>query len=229
MAYQFSEKSAAARTSILNKLKQQVDGADYDKLPTEQPFQYPEKSKVEQLNRFIELLEANHAEVINVVESEIVQVIESVLTKRGIDRLLYGKDSSFSEVIESRFNDKDSVIGLDVFDFNLNEKKSFVFNEVKASFTSSKYAISETGTVVLWPSKQEPRTLSLIPPLHIVAVRKSALYPNFATLVEKQQWHQNMPTNVLLISGPSKTADIQQTLAFGAHGPKELIVLLIDD
>ena len=37
-----------------------------------------------------------------------------------------------------------------------------------------------------------------------------------------------MPTNALLISGPSKTADIQQTLAYGAHGPKELIVLVIN-
>jgi L-lactate dehydrogenase complex protein LldG len=36
-----------------------------------------------------------------------------------------------------------------------------------------------------------------------------------------------MPTNALLISGPSKTADIQQTLAYGAHGPKELVLLLI--
>jgi L-lactate dehydrogenase complex protein LldG len=37
-----------------------------------------------------------------------------------------------------------------------------------------------------------------------------------------------MPTNALLISGPSKTADIEQTLAFGIHGPKQLITLLID-
>ncbi len=36
-----------------------------------------------------------------------------------------------------------------------------------------------------------------------------------------------MPTNIILASGPSKTADIQQTLAYGAHGPKELIVLLV--
>ena len=36
-----------------------------------------------------------------------------------------------------------------------------------------------------------------------------------------------MPTNALLISGPSKTADIQQTLAYGAHGPKELVLLLL--
>jgi L-lactate dehydrogenase complex protein LldG len=36
-----------------------------------------------------------------------------------------------------------------------------------------------------------------------------------------------LPTNALLISGPSKTADIQQTLAYGAHGPRELVVLIV--
>jgi len=41
-----------------------------------------------------------------------------------------------------------------------------------------------------------------------------------------EDWKNSLPTNALLISGPSKTADIQQTLAYGAHGPRELIVLL---
>nr|WP_306288151.1 LUD domain-containing protein [Pseudoalteromonas sp. WY3] len=53
------------------------------------------------------------------------------------------------------------------------------------------------------------------------------LYPTFSELLEKEQWHNKLPTNVVFISGPSKTADIQQTLAYGAHGPKELIVLII--
>jgi L-lactate dehydrogenase complex protein LldG len=42
-----------------------------------------------------------------------------------------------------------------------------------------------------------------------------------------QGWALRMPTNVVVVSGPSKTADIEQTLAFGVHGPKELIVLVI--
>ncbi|NCS61823.1 MAG: lactate utilization protein C, partial [Rhodoferax sp.] len=41
-----------------------------------------------------------------------------------------------------------------------------------------------------------------------------------------ESWSAGMPTNALLVCGPSKTADIQQTLAYGAHGPKELVVLL---
>ena len=42
-----------------------------------------------------------------------------------------------------------------------------------------------------------------------------------------QPRHGALPTNALLVSGPSKTADIQQTLAYGAHGPRELIVLIV--
>ena len=53
------------------------------------------------------------------------------------------------------------------------------------------------------------------------------VHHTWAEMIAAEHWENNMPTNALLISGPSKTADIQQTLAYGAHGPKELIVLMI--
>jgi len=64
--------------------------------------------------------------------------------------------------------------------------------------------------------------------VHFVIVDEDNMYADFATLMVEQQWHNKLPTNVVLISGPAKTADIQQTLAYGAHGPKELIVLLLN-
>ena len=70
--------------------------------------------------------------------------------------------------------------------------------------------------------------MSLVPPLHFIVVDALTLHADFASLISEKNWKESMPTNVLLISGPSKTADIQQTLAFGAHGPKELIVLLLN-
>jgi L-lactate dehydrogenase complex protein LldG len=42
------------------------------------------------------------------------------------------------------------------------------------------------------------------------------------------RWSEDMPTNLVLVSGPSKTADIELILAFGVHGPKELIVLMVE-
>ena len=47
--------------------------------------------------------------------------------------------------------------------------------------------------------------------------------------MREQHWNAGMPSNALLISGPSKTADIEQTRAYGIHGPKELIVLLVEN
>ena len=55
------------------------------------------------------------------------------------------------------------------------------------------------------------------------------MFDNLHEAMHTQRWSEGLPTNALLISGPSKTADIQQTLAYGAHGPKELIVLILQD
>ena len=68
--------------------------------------------------------------------------------------------------------------------------------------------------------------MSLVPPLHIVIVDAQQLYGTFAEAVQGQRWTGGMPTNALLISGPSKTADIELVLAYGVHGPKQLVVLL---
>jgi L-lactate dehydrogenase complex protein LldG len=46
--------------------------------------------------------------------------------------------------------------------------------------------------------------------------------------MQAENWPNRMPTNALLISGPSKTADIEMTLAFGVHGPRELMVMIVD-
>ena len=69
--------------------------------------------------------------------------------------------------------------------------------------------------------------MSLVPPVHIVVLEADKVYNTFCEILEKQGWTQNMPTNMVLISGPSRTADIEMTVAFGVHGPKELIVFIL--
>jgi L-lactate dehydrogenase complex protein LldG len=73
----------------------------------------------------------------------------------------------------------------------------------------------------LWSSADEPRTLSLVPPIHFALLDAATIHPTFYDALVSENWAAGLPTNALLISGPSKTADIQQTLAYGAHGPKE--------
>jgi L-lactate dehydrogenase complex protein LldG len=71
--------------------------------------------------------------------------------------------------------------------------------------------------------------MSLVPPIHIAILEADKIYTTFSEAIEAEGWAQKMPTNVVLISGPSKTADIELTLAFGVHGPKELIVLILHE
>jgi L-lactate dehydrogenase complex protein LldG len=104
-----------------------------------------------------------------------------------------------------------------------------MFRHIPASLTAARAAVAETGTLILWPDEHEPRLMSLVPPVHIVLVEAGRIYNTFFEAMQSEGWKDGMPTNALLISGPSKTADIQVTLAYGAHGPKELVVLLLGE
>lgn len=228
MSYKFTQQSNSARSVILQKLKKQVEGADYDKLPAETGFTYPEISFEDQFTHFVQLLRNNQAKVISTSETELMPQVISELKARDISSLLYGADSPYSQLIEQGINQSGEQVELQDYDYQLTDNKDKLFNHTPASITSSNWAIAETGTIVRWPSQNEPRTMSLVPPVHMIIVDANKLYCNFSSLVKDQNWKDNMPTNALLISGPSKTADIQQTLAFGAHGPKELIVFVMN-
>jgi L-lactate dehydrogenase complex protein LldG len=112
------------------------------------------------------------------------------------------------------------------FDRALEDHKEALFNEVDAGLTRADCAIADTGMLVLLSSPTQPRTLSLVPPINICLVDTDRIHADLPSALRAGNWAAGMPTNLIFISGPSKTADIQQTLAYGAHGPKELIVIL---
>ncbi len=91
------------------------------------------------------------------------------------------------------------------------------------------YLIAETGTVVLMAQPSEPRSLSLLPPVHIAVAEHSQLLPDLFDLFEPALWksRQGLPSYLGLITGPSKTGDIELRLVTGVHGPREIHVVLI--
>ena len=69
--------------------------------------------------------------------------------------------------------------------------------------------------------------MSLVPPIHAVVLEADRIRSTFHEFLVEEDWvGRGLPTNALLISGPSKSADIEQTLAYGVHGPKEFLVLI---
>jgi len=67
-----------------------------------------------------------------------------------------------------------------------------------------------------------------VPPVHIAVLKADTVFISLADAMREGRWAEGMPSNMLLVSGPSKTADIELILAFGVHGPKELVVLIVE-
>lgn len=98
--------------------------------------------------------------------------------------------------------------------------------------TAVDYAIAETGTIVL--SSDDPNALlvSLLPPLHIALVRSEQIIATMEEGISRigsEQIGRTKPArSVTLITGPSRTSDVELVLSIGVHGPKELHVIVVD-
>lgn len=93
-------------------------------------------------------------------------------------------------------------------------------------------AIAETGTLMLPSGPERPTTLNILAETEIVVLRASRVvgaYEEAWDLLRDGRAEGFMPRNVMLVTGPSRSADIEQTLELGAHGPRRLHVILIDD
>ena len=92
-------------------------------------------------------------------------------------------------------------------------------------------AVAETGTLMLPSAPERPTTLNLLSDTAIVVLRASRVvgaYEDAWDLLRTERGG-SMPRNVMLVTGPSRSADIESTLELGAHGPRRLHVVLEDD
>jgi len=92
-------------------------------------------------------------------------------------------------------------------------------------------AVAETGTLVLHSGSESPTTLNFLPDHHLVVLPLSVLVGTYeeAWTALRTTGNGAMPRTVNWVTGPSRTADIEQTLLMGAHGPRSLHILILDD
>ena len=105
-----------------------------------------------------------------------------------------------------------------------------------ASLQHGYAAIAETGTLMLPAAPERPTTLNLLSDTFMVVLRASRLVGAYEEAWDLLRAERHdpvsggfMPRNVMLVTGPSRSADIESTLELGAHGPRRLHVLLVDD
>ncbi len=97
------------------------------------------------------------------------------------------------------------------------------------SVTGAFAGVAETGTLMMLSGPEHPTTLNFLPDTHVVVIRASQVVGTYEDGWARLRAERgSMPRTVNLITGPSRTADIEMTLYMGAHGPRRLHVILVD-
>ena len=101
---------------------------------------------------------------------------------------------------------------------------------ISVGLTGIDCAIAETGTILVTSTVQHSLLVSLLPPIHIAVLRASQIKPSLNEVIEKLGGAMFGKTtrSATLITGPSRTSDIELTLSIGVHGPKELHLIVVD-
>jgi len=100
----------------------------------------------------------------------------------------------------------------------------------KVGITGSFCALAETGTIVLLSGEKEHATTSLLPETHVAVVSRKRIVVSMEDVWDLVRTEVGkLPRQVNFVSGPSRTADIEMTLVYGAHGPFRVHIILTDE
>jgi L-lactate utilization protein LutC len=99
--------------------------------------------------------------------------------------------------------------------------------QVNIGITSADYALGDTGTLVTIASPAEARLMSLLPPAHLAVLPKERILTGLDELFTVVPNPAEITSSMVLITGPSRTADIEQILVRGVHGPGQVTVVIV--
>ena len=202
---------SSARKDILNRLKKAVheepEQPDFEApvyFSIEQPLEEAFKENLEKVNGSVYLFDS---------EKDLFVGLKSFLKKYPRESIICNETELQNHLTES------SVPFTSANNLPAN---------IEVGITSCEYLVAHTGSVMVSAAMGGGRQLSVYPPVHVVVARKDqivdflkAAYANI-----QNKYGRKLPSQITLITGPSRTADIEKTLVMGAHGPRELHVFI---
>ena len=212
---------SAARERILSKVRAAVsDGRDddwrveLDRRMKQPPDLIRPKLPADLLGRFSEKLQAGGGTLEQVgTKAEVAATITQFLESNELPLKIRAAPA---------LRDTDWGDGMDV-SYGSTRGDDLV------SATPAFCAVAETGSVVLLSGEASPTTLNFLPDVHVVVLARDQLVSHIEDVWVKLRALGEPPRTVNFITGPSKTADVEQTLQIGAHGPRRLHVVLVNE
>ena len=217
-----------SKQDILARVK---DSMRVNPLHTESPkYTNPLKSaQQDKVQEYIALQNANKAIVIESSKEALTQDIAKALVEAGAQNILYNpniKDALDIGALKG-------VSGVDSMHFvayekSVDETRSELFN-IDTSIIHANCGVANLGIIGIASHKNAPRLSSLITRTCVVLLKKSNMVENFyagVCALKAQSENNILPTNMIFIAGPSRTADIELQTVFGVHGSLRTYVIL---
>jgi L-lactate dehydrogenase complex protein LldG len=215
-----------ARAAILGRVQQALQRPapepewGHDPIDEGCPFPLPTDEPGALLTRFRAELEAIAGEVIEAPSRAAARAaIEDLVRQRGYDATLVHRDPLLDEVVPAH----PGLVRVDESSPSIRG-----WERIPLGITVAESAVAESGSVLV-SSALSGRAPSVLPPHHLVVLTIDRLVPSLEAALSRlrERYGQSMPSSLSLISGPSRTADIEKILVLGAHGPRRFTVLVI--
>jgi L-lactate utilization protein LutC len=216
----------SAREQCLGQIRRQLERSvgsfELPEGPT--PGGPGELNAGQRLQRFCENLQASGGTLHRVPEAEAAgRRFAELATELELQRVARSDSALLAPLVSACTGLEWLVAG--AFPTTSSERAP-LFNS-QAGVSAAQLAIAETGTLLLDSSVERHRLVSLVPPVHIVLLRARDIVADLGTALD-HYGDRGLPPTLTLITGPSRTADIELELVVGVHGPRELHVLLVE-
>lgn len=171
-------QSQNARAAIFAKLNAAPRNEPSHELPQWQAWRSEDLDA--RVSRLVGCMEASHTEIVRVDRASLVTELVARLQANQFKRVLFGKANPLYEAITHAA----TTLETSRYDQTIEHLKHDMFDNVDASVTMINAAIADTGTLAVMTGENEPRTLSLVPPVHIAILNESDIVSNFTELMQ---------------------------------------------
>ena len=203
------------RDAFLARVRDRLSGVVAPPLPSELPGTFA-SGDGRLYERFAQELGAVGGEPLRLRESEVADAIAELAT--GTSRAVVARDVPARAAVEA---------GLARAGCAAAEPSREEAEVAGLGITGAELGVASTGSVLVRMGPGAPRVASLLPPLHVCLLAEERIVPGFEELFAALPAHASASAQTVLITGPSRTSDIERTLVWGVHGPIRVAVLVI--